>query len=539
MTTLRGVICVCAASGAWGCRDKEGDSGSPPITDDSGGEITTFEGDVDSHNMGEVCADAQGLVEVEGYVMLRSSDLSSLSALSCVSSISETLTIEGTALTTLAGLEQLTEIGGDLEIQDNTALSSLEGLEGLRTVGAEVRVSGNAVIADLRGLSSLERVGETLSFGRCWDDGEGFGLICGETGNVASLEGLEQLREVGGGLMLVGNTIPDLDPLSGLSQICEDDQCEDLGALLLEDDPALENMRGLRGVSMSGPSARGVRVHIRETGLTSLEGLENFTTLGQLTVQDNPDLTDLTGLSGLTELSGWLKLSGNGLTSLHGLESLGTLWTLELAEEGVVDLQGLSGLTQVGGRLYILYTRELISLDGLENLVSVGEWIWLEGNEALSDISALSNITTLQGGEDYDPYGGGSTIYALVVLDNPALTSLHGLESITELTGDVHISGVALEDLGGLAGLVSVGGNLYIYLNDVLPTLAGLEQLRTIEASLVIAANAQLYDVSALYGLEEVGSSVQLCDNPELAVEDAQALIDEIESIGHTATICE
>lgn len=165
MTAARGLLCVCAVTGCWGCRDKVGDSGSPPITDDSGGEVTTFEGDVDGDNMGEVCADAPGLVEVEGYVTLRSSDLRSLDALSCV----------------------------------NTALRSMEGLEELRTVGRDLRVSGNAPIADLRGLCSPERIGETLSLGRCWDDGEGFGLTCEETGNVASPEGLEQLQEVGGG----------------------------------------------------------------------------------------------------------------------------------------------------------------------------------------------------------------------------------------------------------------------------------------------------------------------------------------------------
>lgn len=231
-------------------------------------------------------------------------------------------------------------------------------------------------------------------------------------------------------------------------------------ALLLVDEPALEDIRGLPGIAMSGLSAGGTRVYISGTGLARLDGLEDLTSLGQLTLKDNPNLTDLTALSGLTEISGWLSISGNALTSMHGLEALSTLRTLDLAEEGVQDLHGLSGLTSVEGRLYILHTRDLVSLDGLESLASVAEWIWLKDNVALSDLSALGGITKLPGGTDYSPYDGSTSSYALVVLDNPALTSLHGLESIEEVGGDVHISGEALEDLGGLAGLARVNGSL-------------------------------------------------------------------------------
>jgi hypothetical protein len=66
-----------------------------------------------------------------------------LEALSGCKSIIGNLSISGTLLTGLEGLECLTHIGGYLRIADNDSLTSLAGLENLKTVAANLVIVRN------------------------------------------------------------------------------------------------------------------------------------------------------------------------------------------------------------------------------------------------------------------------------------------------------------------------------------------------------------------------------------------------------------
>ena len=78
-----------------------------------------------------------------------------LAALSGCTEITGDLDIINTTLTSLTGLESLTDIGGGLDIWENPALNSLDGLENLTNIfGDWLLIDGNSSLTDLCGLYS-------------------------------------------------------------------------------------------------------------------------------------------------------------------------------------------------------------------------------------------------------------------------------------------------------------------------------------------------------------------------------------------------
>ena len=65
------------------------------------------------------------------------------------------------ALTTLAGLDSLTSIGGDLGISNNAALTSLEGINNLTGVGGNLILTGNTTLPT----SSCQALADRLAAG--------------------------------------------------------------------------------------------------------------------------------------------------------------------------------------------------------------------------------------------------------------------------------------------------------------------------------------------------------------------------------------
>jgi hypothetical protein len=117
----------------------------------------------------------------------------------------------------------------------------------------------------------------------------------------------------------------------------------------------------------------------------------------------------------------------------------------------------------------------------------------IDGNAALTSISALSSLTTV--------------LNTLAVTKNPQLINLTGLDGVTRIEGDLDIEiDILLTDLSGLDSLTYVGGTLTITGNDGLLSLAGLESLDTIEGDLLIAFNTAVTSMAALKGVSVLGS---------------------------------
>jgi len=192
-----------------------------------------------------------------------------------------------TFLTCLTGLDNITTIGGNLEIIGNLALTSLTGLDNVTSIEGDVYIDANNVLSSLTGLENLNSTGGGIDIGGIWP----------QSGN------------------------PSLTSLTGL------DNLSSIGWFCLENNDSLTSLMGLNNLTSIGGN-----VWISDNdALTSLMGLENLTSIeGNLSigaesfwVSGNHSLTSLTGLSNLVSIEGALGVHDNiVLTSLSGLDNI-------------------------------------------------------------------------------------------------------------------------------------------------------------------------------------------------------------------------
>lgn len=156
-------------------------------------------------------------------------------------------------------------------------------------------------------------------------------------------------------------------------------------------------------------------------------------------------------------------------------------------------LPSLRCVEEITGALTI-QNLSLESLSGLDSLTQVGGDLTISGNNALVSLSGLEALTSVGGG--------------LMIGDNNALASLSGLESLTSVGGSLFVRGGALGSLSGLGALTTIGGSLNINMS-----LSGLDSLTTIGGDVEIISNFSLSSLTALGALTTIGGNLSLWQN--------------------------
>lgn len=225
-----------------------------------------------------------------------------------------------------------TLLEGDYEILNTRDIDEMRRRGGdAYTIGGSLLIFGSAV-EDLSGLENLTRVSGSLE-------------IRFNT-RLTSLRGLEGLVSVGGSLMDSGIRVSPLENPSNKS-------LHVIEGLVVTDNPVLESLQGLDNVQFVGG---GLSLIFNEA-LTSLDHLGNLTRVrGSVDVISHPMLAGLTGLQRLQRIDGYLEIGGNPLVrDLHGLEALSAVGAdlVVWFNDGLTSLDGLQGLEVVGGPLTI------------------------------------------------------------------------------------------------------------------------------------------------------------------------------------------
>jgi hypothetical protein len=104
----------------------------------------------------------------------------------------------------------------------NDSLQTLQGLSNLRQIDGDLMVPAQTALTSLKGLSKLELIKGNVAFGWCaLEEGDySIYLFCFGSPELATLDGLSSLHEVGGNLTVVANhKLRTLDGLSNLARI--------------------------------------------------------------------------------------------------------------------------------------------------------------------------------------------------------------------------------------------------------------------------------------------------------------------------------
>ena len=356
-------------------------------------------------------------------------------------------------ITDLTPLSSITDITGDVLIQQNGQLVNLNALTHLQTIGGYFSVSSNDSLASLGNFPTLTSIGVGEAFVPSLDDDiENISIVVESNRRLSDCYVLTEFlssrtRAVSGDIYISNNAIG----CNSQNEI----KTTYFGDITVTTQEAVNTLRDTLA------------------GKTILVG--NLT-VGYTSGSSQSNITNLTPLNNMTHITGSLIIQQNGslvnLNDLNNLQSIG----------GNFDIRGNSTLTHTGDFPVLSY---------------VGGRYSLFDNDALEIANGLPALDTLG---------------QLHIIGNEILTSLGSYSSVEHIRtsfiiGDQHSGGrpnPKLKDLGDFSNLQSIGGHFQVYDNRELPTLGDFSDLQTIGGGFYVRDNERLTtlgDFSSLTGI--------------------------------------
>ncbi len=283
-------------------------------------------------------------------------------------------------LDAITGLDNLTEIGGNFKISQTVHNTSLPPMNSLTSIGGDFEYSNNWYNPNLSGLNNLTSIGGDLKIQ--------------ENGALASFYNLNNLSSIGGSFIYEPygsetSTLPTFNNLQTIGNLIsiESSNLTDLGLF--------QNITDIKGLELIN------------TNLSSLNGL-NLNYLESLKIVDNDALSNLSfnnvnvPTSTLVEV---LIEDNDNLTSLTGLNGFSHFNSLEIIDNPLLtDLSALNAATVIDNCLQIRNNDDLTNLDFLSNLTTIncGDMcitnnLVIRGNYNLGDYCGLTNFFTNNG----------------------------------------------------------------------------------------------------------------------------------------------
>ncbi len=243
--------------------------------------------------------------KVESDVTIRSAaDMSSLPRTGCYDLYGK-LTLQGQAITSLAGLNEINSVN-ELDL-DHTAIAAIDTKRPLGIYG-NLTVTGNAKLTNLKQLSF-----ETASTG----------ILIDSNPALTSLDPLgladPQLQEVDGDIVITGNTALTAIPLGNLTKLT--------GALTVSGNSALTSIALDK---LAGAGHVEISDNAKLTTLGAMNALYRVT--GSVTIDGNPALTGLAAFTtSLKFIDQTLTISNNAaLTDLGALKHVALIGAISI-----------------------------------------------------------------------------------------------------------------------------------------------------------------------------------------------------------------
>jgi hypothetical protein len=125
-------------------------------------------------------------------------------------------------------------------------------------------------------------------------------------------------------------------------------------------------------------------------GIADITGIELFTSLTELYMNNNSSISDISALSGLTNLTK-LQIFGNSISDISALSGLTGLTVLYLDSNFISDISALSGLTNLTEMsLYGNSVNDVSPLSGLTSFV----YLYLNNNSITQGVATLTGLTS-------------------------------------------------------------------------------------------------------------------------------------------------
>jgi hypothetical protein len=294
------------------------------------------------------------------YLSLEGSNIDSIDFLDGVVEVRRRLYLSGADIQDLRGLNDLRSIR-DLYLE-SSQITSLNGLEKLSNISGSLYFRGNENLVDISALGNLESVG-----GYVYLDNHEDSTWVLPASDSAFCKGLE-LGTIKTNKLWVN--------------YCDND------------DPFVKLMHKLKIQPYSNESSGYENSNISLANASYDELLAapfSVDSVGSLTLEGRSDVTSVDFLSGLVEVVRNITLINNNIVDVDGLSSLEYVgMDLKVYGNKINNVRGFSSLVTVERDLNLSYNN-IVSLDGLESLRHVGRLL-IRDIASLVDISAISGL---------------------------------------------------------------------------------------------------------------------------------------------------
>lgn len=359
----------------------------------------------------------------------------------------------GTHLANLDGLQGLTAINSGLTLFSNPNLTSLTGLENLTAINpestanfAQIGVVMNPMLSNINSLSNLSTVDNLY-------------IDIYDNDALVSLSGLDNIDATN----INNYSLSDNDNLSVCNVISLCNAIANGVDVTVENNaPGCNNITEVSVTCGTDVCPPGDVILASQAEVDAFVVLyPDCTSISGALIINGTDITNLTGLENIEYVLGDVAIHNTQLTSLNDLSLIGVNGHFEInSNTQLATLAALTNITSLGS-LHIVNNDNLLSLNGLENIESINTdataiiGLEINGNNSLTDITALATLASLNGSE-------------LIIDNNIALTTLSGLDAIWANT----ISNLSIQNNSSLSNASTT--SICIYLNNSFPaTITG------------------------------------------------------------------
>lgn len=372
----------------------------------------------------------------------------------------------GAGFLSLEFFENITSINGDFKVERD--INAISAFTGLQVIG------GDLEFASLNGSSAEEII--TIPSGITTLGGD-FKMNNSDSVIVAGMEGLSIMA---GNLMLsnvdelVFNALPNVESLLSIDIY----SCSEIFF-----NSGLSSLLTITGYVQVYGNSSG---QIDFGGLVNLQSVASYFRIlgceeGELSIV-NLDFDDYVNEVDIN--------SNDALISFSSCFFGNQIGSVSVNNSNVTDIGFFAGVEEVTGNIQIVVVQELQSVQALDDLIHVGGSFHIE--------------------------------------EAPGLTDFSGPSSVLEIEGELILSGLGLETIGGastdagFASLISVGGDITL---SEMPNIQGLTeigfwQLQNVGGSTIGIYNTGAVQISALQNLVNFNGTLVLAFNPQMALCD-------------------
>ncbi len=430
-------------------------------------------------------------------------DINDLSALSNLTYAPELYIENNPILTSLSGLDNLQSNLANktsLHIIDNPILVNINALQGL-TACPNIDIINNDQLVSLDGLSSLTFMGMEIItvFPFHW-------LDISDNDNLTNISGLTNLIPSAiDGLRVKNN--PSLTSLEGLEEF------RSFNSIEIENNDALIDLTGLNNLKNL---YIGFNI-IDNDGITSLNELGTLEQVANFVVEGNDMLTSLNGLGEITNWYSIGLINNTSLSDISVIENFPEDFTNQLTLTGNTSL----AVCNYNFVCYFLVNAESSNVqveNNAEGCNSVQEI--LSGCTVCPENSSELVFSSQQDIDDYFANYPNCTVPEGVLrIEGPDITNLDGLTGITSVGGLQILNNPLLTTVDGLNSLTSFtnfSGFLFLNIanNPLLANITGLANaVNDYPMDISISNNPQLISLNGLQGIQGVGYGIGITNN--------------------------